>query len=177
MNDHNAQQVGPTIQSTPRSGLGNAFRGLLLVADVGMGGLMLFGGRLAIFGMDRAMLFVGLVLVVLGLWLVASGILVVIQKRPTCWTMGTWSHVAAGLGYFVLMAAANVVQLPPERDSGHPGAVELDLVAIFSFGCAALGIVWLIAAAVIFAFRIGERRNEKTVHFLSGIIEHSEGNS
>lgn len=159
MNGHNAQQDDPTIQSTPRSGLGNVFRGLLLVANVGMGSVMLFGGRLAIFEMDRAMLFVGLVSAVLGLWLVASGILVVVQKRPTCWTIGTWSHAAAGLGYFVLTATANVAQLPPERDTGHPGAVELDVVGIFSFVCAALGIVWLITSALIFAVRVGESRS------------------
>ena len=158
MNDHNAQQVGPTIQSTTRSGLGNAFRGLLLVADVGMGGLMLFGGRLAIFDVGSILL-MGFSLVVLGLWLVASGILVVVQKRPKCWAIGTWSHAVAGLGYFFLVAVTNATQLPPERNLAHPGAYGLDMMLIFSIFCAVLGVMWLIAAALIFAFRIGERRN------------------
>jgi len=146
----------------PPRWLSNAFRGLLLVADVGMGGLMLNGGRLAIFDVG-SILFMGLALVVLGLWLVASGILVVVQKRPKCWAIGTWSHAVAGLGYFVLVAVTNATQLPPERHSGHSMGYSLDMMLIFSIVCAVLGVMWLIAAALIFAFRIGERRNEKTV--------------
>lgn len=176
MHDQNTRQVASTSRPRPRSELGNAFRGLLLVVDVGVGGLMLNGGRLAIFDIG-SILFMGLALVVLGLWLVASGILLVVIKRPKCWAIGTWSHAIAGLGYFVLVAVTNATQLPPERDQGHPGAIAIDMMLIISIVCAVLGIMWFIAAALIFAFWIGERRNKKPAHFVSDIIEHSEGTS
>ena len=60
--------------------------------------------------------------------------------------------------------------------ANHPGHMAMEYAGasgLISVVCAVLGVMWLIAAALIIAFRIGERRNEKTVHFVSDIVEHS----
>ena len=70
------------------------------------------------------MLVVGAVLVVLGVWLVASGVLLFANPRPKCWTVGKLTHMVAGGGFFLVIAALILqTQVALKLHPGH-GAME-----------------------------------------------------
>jgi hypothetical protein len=160
MNDHNAQQAGPTIQSTPRSGLGNVFRGLLLVADVGMGVLVMIFGIIGLsdpgpWGLDLATLVAAMVSIGLGVWLVISGVLLVEQSRPKCWTVGSRTHLVSGIGFFLLIAALwNQAGHAAVVHRGHMAMEQQVAIAFFSIPLAVFGIVWLVAASKLHRYSI-----------------------
>ena len=136
-----------------------------MVVDVGTGGLVAFLSLIGIsdpgpWGTEWPLMVLVGISGVLGLWLVMTGVLMIALRRTKCWTIGVCTHAVAGCGFFVLIfAMRNDAQHTLANHPGHM-AMEADYASgLISVLFAILGIVWLIAAALILAFRIGESRS------------------
>lgn len=168
MNEHRPSQISTTNLSKGRYWIGNTFRGLLLVANICAGGLVAIMCKLGVsdpgpWGLEWPLIVEAVLWGVLGLWLIVSGILLVCHKRPKCWTVGTLTHMGAGCGFFVLVAAMRYeAEYIAVRYPGHMAMQLQGAAGLFSYFLTILGIVWLTAAAVLYGFYRSERKYFRT---------------
>ena len=148
-----------TKQVASRGLLGNAVRGMLLLVDVivgvvlawlGLDGFMIplnEGGPFSL--KPPAAILYGLS-ATLGVWLIVSGVLLGVLKRPKCWRTGVWTHTVIAMGVFLYIPAFfyqadYVLQVRP----GHMAMEAAAATGIISIMIAAVGGMWLVAAAIL----------------------------
>ena len=140
--------------------LGDPIRGLMLFADVSVGVLVVIFGFIGLsdpgpWGLDWAALAAAMVSIGLGVWLVISGILLVMQTRPKCWTVGSRTHLVSGIGFFLLIAALwNQAGHAAVVHRGHMAMEQQMAISFFSIPLAVFGIVWLVAAFILHRYSI-----------------------
>ncbi len=155
-----SQSPASSRPPAPRPGLGGAVRGLMSFADVPVGVLVVIFGFIGLsdpgpWGLDWAALAAAMVSIGLGVWLVISGILLVMQSRPKCWTVGSRIHLVSGIGFFLLIAALwNQAGHAAVVHRGHMAMEQQMAISFFSIPLAVFGIVWLVAAFILHRYSI-----------------------
>lgn len=165
LNDPNRSQTQSDNASPTTVTAGNFVRGLMLFADVSVGVLVVIFGFIGLsdpgpWGLDWAALAGAMVSIGLGAWLVASGILLVMQSRPKCWTMGALTHFVSGVGFFLLIAALwNQAEQTAAVHRGHMAMEQQIAIGFFSIPLAVFGVVWFLAAFKLYRYSIPETKN------------------